>query len=82
MKRKVGREWVECGPAAPIGCGIMGETHTTRGEGAIPLFNLAAIPHKPYGTAERTSDLPHWNTSPTMGFYETRRRRDLTSGVE
>ena len=82
MRRKVGREWVECGPAAPIGCGLMGEAHSTRGEHTLPLFNLPAVPHKPYGTPDRASDIPHWNTPPTMGFYEVLRRRDLTSGVE
>ena len=81
MKRKVGREWVECGPASPIGCGLMGEAHTTRGEHMMPLFNLAATPHKPFGTPDK-SDMPHCNTPQTMGFYENLRRRDLTSGVE
>ena len=81
MKRKVGRVWIECGPATPIGCGLLGETHTSSGYYSAPLFNLDAVPHKPSGNVEAT-DMPHWNTPPTIGFYEKLRRRDLTSGVE
>lgn len=80
MKRKVGREWVECGPAAPVGCGLMGEAHSNSGD-ALPMFNLSNSAHKPMGQRE-ASELPTWVTPVTMGFYEKLRRRDLTSGVE
>lgn len=82
MRRKVGREWgPQEGPASPRGCGLLGETHTTRGEDMMPLFNLPNVVHQPKGNVDR-SDLPHFNTPVTMGFYENTRRRDLTSGVE
>lgn len=81
MKRKVGRAWIECGPATPFGCGLMGETHTTRGGETMPIFNVANAAHKPLHNGE-VGDLPMFATPVTIGFYENRRRRDLTSGVE